>query len=87
MADTGNLSSLFLGFAVLVIIVAVAGLIGSNVLNQVGTTSGNTSTPYKMVNTTVESMNQMSQWLPIIVVVLIGAFLVRLVMGSFGSYS
>lgn len=79
-----NLTSTFLLFAVLVIVVAVAGLIGVQTLSQVQTISGSTTNPaYLAVNATLTAIKQLTDWFPIVVVVVIGSLLLALVMGAF----
>lgn len=79
-----NLTGTFIIFAVLVIVVAVASLIGTQTLSQVQTISGSTTNPaYLAVNATVTAIKQMTDWFPIVVVVLIGALLLGLVLGAF----
>lgn len=81
--QTGALVNGFLGFAVLVIVVAIALLIGANVQTQATSIGGAGSYAALGVNQTVYAIYQMTQWLPIVVVVLIGAILIGLVLNSF----
>ncbi len=82
--QTGPLISAFLGFAILVIVVAVSMLIGANTLTQVQTITGSTTnSAYLGVNETVKATYQMTQWLPIVVVVIIGSILLGLVLSAF----
>lgn len=79
----GALVNTFVGFAVLVIVAAVALLIGANIQTQTNTIAGATSYAALGVNQTVYSTYQLSTWLPIVVVVIVGAILIGLVMGAF----
>lgn len=82
----------FVGFAVLAIVAAVALLIGSNIQTQTNTIVNSNASSYAGyaslgVNQTVYSTYQLSTWLPIVVVVIVGAVLIGLVMGAFKSGS
>lgn len=79
-----NLTSTFILFAVLVIVVAVAGLTGVQTLSQVQAITGTTTNPaYQAVNATLTAIKQLTDWFPIVVVVIIGSLLLALVMGAF----
>ncbi len=81
--QAGDLVSMFMTFGILTIVIAVTLLISTNVLQQVSTLSGNTSDAYQGVETAVRAVKSLTDWLPIIVVVIIGAFLVGLVIQAF----
>jgi len=79
----GSIINAFIGFAVLVIVVAVALLVGANTYTQASALGGANSYAALGVNQTNYSAYQMTQWLPIVVVVLIGSVLIGLVLSAF----
>lgn len=79
----GGLVNVFLTFAVIVIVAAIALLIGANVQQQTDAIAGANSLASQGVNKSITATKQITDWLPIVVVVVIGALLVGLVLSAF----
>ena len=81
------LSSIAIAIVVLVVVLAVGGMLSEQIRNQTLTQSGNnaSATAVVLVDNAMLGLAQVGQWVVIVVIVLIGAYLISVVAGAFGG--
>lgn len=81
-ANLAILASIGLALVVIGIVLSFGSLITDNVQDEI---TDNTSTAYNVTVDTLDALAQLSGWLGLIVLVLIGAFIIMILRGAFGG--
>ena len=81
------LASISIAIVVLVVVLAVGGMLSQQIRNQTLTQSGNniSATAVVLVDNAISGLAQVGQWVVIVVIVLIGAYLICVVSGASGG--
>lgn len=81
----GDLQQGAIMLVILTVIIGIGSLINSNVLSQVTTSAGQNSYAANATTKAVQSLYDLSSWLPIVVVVFVGILLIGLMLRGFSG--